>query len=95
MAGRRAPSAHRAAIVGDVAGSGTTLLAAAGLASFDPVFGRNSRQAHVAAGAVDLTEAADRSVRRDVDTLDDLRDAARLGCGPATVRALERLGLLG
>jgi 2-phospho-L-lactate/phosphoenolpyruvate guanylyltransferase len=90
----RAASMHRSTLVADAAGVGTTLLTAVDLAAFVPRFGPGSRAAHVAAGTVDMTEGTDASVRRDVDTVDDLRDAVRLGCGPATVRALQRRPLL-
>lgn len=82
----RAAAAGPCACVGDAQGSGTTLLAASDAAEFHPQFGPGSRARHVAAGAVDLTDAAAASLRRDVDTLDDLRTAVRLGCGPETSR---------
>ena len=86
-----AATAHPVSVVADAAGSGTTLYAAASLAQFDPRFGHESLAAHVAAGAVDLTPAAGASLRTDVDTLDDLRAADRLGVGPATASAMREL----
>lgn len=68
--------------VPDAAGVGTTLYVAA-YDEFDPRFGPGSREAHLDAGALELADAA-ASVRRDVDDVDDLRDAVALGVGPAT-----------
>jgi 2-phospho-L-lactate/phosphoenolpyruvate guanylyltransferase len=70
------------AFVPDAAGVGTTLYVAA-YDEFDPRFGVGSRAAHRDAGAREL-EGAPASVRRDVDDLDDLRDAFSLGVGPHT-----------
>jgi 2-phospho-L-lactate guanylyltransferase len=78
------------AIVGDAGGEGTTLLTARTAATFAPRYGEQSRRAHVAAGAVDLTASAAQSLRQDVDTLADLAIAASLGCGPATSDVLSR-----
>jgi 2-phospho-L-lactate guanylyltransferase len=81
---------HETAVVADVAGDGTTLLTARWSNQFRPAFGVDSRSAHAALGAVDLSASAGASVRRDVDTLADLRAAAGLGCGPATTELLAR-----
>ncbi|WP_395694262.1 2-phospho-L-lactate guanylyltransferase [Nocardioides sp.] len=70
------------AFVPDAAGVGTTLYTAT-YEEFDPRFGVGSREAHLDAGAREILGAA-ASVRRDVDDLDDLRDAVALGVGPAT-----------
>jgi 2-phospho-L-lactate guanylyltransferase len=67
------------------------LLTAAPLAALRPQFGPGSHAAHVGAGAVDLTAALGGCVtglRRDVDTLQDLTAARRLGVGPATADVL-------
>jgi 2-phospho-L-lactate guanylyltransferase len=85
-----AASRHRRCVVTDAAGTGTTLLTALGLDEFDPRFGAGSYQAHVAGGAHDVTASAAASLRRDVDTIDDLRAAVGLGVGPATAAALRR-----
>ena len=74
--------------VADAAGTGTTLLAARSVDLFDPQFGPDSAQRHRDVGAVDLSDAAGTRVRRDVDTLADLMDAVRLGCGPAVTALL-------
>ena len=79
---------HDSALVADASGSGTTLLAAYSLASFTPRFGVDSRAAHIAGGAVDLSEQVAPSVRHDVDTVDALDVAVRLGVGPETARVL-------
>ena len=72
--------------VADAAGTGTTLLAAPPGVPLDPRFGPGSARAHAWSGAVAL--AAGPSLRRDVDTADDLAAAARLGLGPRTAALL-------
>ncbi len=80
----RVPQGMRG-FVTDIAGTGTTLLAAATGAELLPAFGLDSRAAHLASGAFELV-AAD-GLRRDVDTPDDLAAAAALGLGPHSVDA--------
>ncbi|MEX5717620.1 2-phospho-L-lactate guanylyltransferase [Geodermatophilus maliterrae] len=75
--------------VADAAGTGTTLLAAAGV-PLDPRFGSGSAAAHAAAGAVPLIGDWP-GLRRDVDTPADLTAAAVLGVGTATAALLPRL----
>ena len=84
------------AFVADADGTGTTLYAAAPGAQFRPQFGPASRDRHLATGAIELgtvelgTVALGTgltSLRRDVDTIDDLRAAAKIGLGPRS-RAL-------
>jgi 2-phospho-L-lactate guanylyltransferase len=76
--------------VADTSGVGTTMLAARGT-DLEPRFQGASAAAHLASGAVPLTDdqlgGPVPDARRDVDTESDLGDAARLGLGPAT-RAL-------
>lgn len=89
--GLSAAAAHSRALVADAAGTGTVLLTARPGVVLRPSFGPGSRAAHVAAGAHDLTDDLGTSVaglRRDVDTLDDLRTALTLGVGPATWRLI-------
>jgi 2-phospho-L-lactate/phosphoenolpyruvate guanylyltransferase len=75
-----------ASFVADAAGTGTTMYAAP-RDSFDPQFGPDSRAAHLRAGAVEVAGEL-KSLRQDVDDLDDLHRVIRLGVGPRT-RALE------
>src|SRR6266540_2385770 len=85
-----ASTPHRRAFVADAAGTGTTLLAARPGVALEPRYGGRSRAAHRASGAAEL--AGDwPSLRRDVDTAEDLAAAARLGLGPATAAALGRV----
>lgn len=74
------------AYVADVEGTGTTLYTAA-YDDFDPRYGAGSAAAHAAAGALALPGDLP-GLRRDVDDLDDLQDAAVLGVGPATAAVL-------
>lgn len=77
--------------VSDVAGTGTTLLAAGPGAVLLPAFGPGSHASHVASGAIELV--AGEGLRRDVDTPEDLVAAARLGLGEHTRRAVQGLDL--
>jgi 2-phospho-L-lactate/phosphoenolpyruvate guanylyltransferase len=87
---------HSSGVVADQTGTGTTVLTAASVAAFTPAFGAESFAAHRRAGSVDLTSTAAPSVRRDVDTVEELRVAIGLGVGAATQRVVARLtGLLG
>lgn len=70
------------AFVPDAAGSGTTLYTAAPTTEFRPLFGLQSRTRHRLAGAVELDLPGAGGLRRDVDTLADLRAAERIGLGP-------------
>jgi 2-phospho-L-lactate/phosphoenolpyruvate guanylyltransferase len=79
------------AFVPDAAGTGTTLYTAAPGVSFLPRFGPDSRAAHLSAGAVELRIPGTDGLRRDVDTVADLRDAARIGLGPRTAAAADPL----
>jgi 2-phospho-L-lactate guanylyltransferase len=79
------------AYVADAAGTGTVLLAASPDAGLEPCFGPDSAAAHAASGAVELTGSW-RTLRRDVDTAADLRDAMRLGVGPRTATVAGRRG---
>ena len=87
-----APAAG-SALVADEAGSGTTVLRARQHEHFAPAFGWNSRAAHVATGARDLTGAAAPGLRRDVDTPADLGAASHLRLGERTRWVLTRHGL--
>jgi 2-phospho-L-lactate guanylyltransferase len=72
------------AFLADATGIGTTLLSAAPGREFNPAFGGPSRLRHSATGATEILLDGVESVRRDVDTGDDLRAAAALGLGPYT-----------
>lgn len=82
----------RCSFVCDAQGIGTTtLLMPIGL-RMHPRFGHRSRAAHRQAGFSELTGTTPSlaRLRRDVDTPVDLWDAARIGVGPATRRALSQ-----
>jgi 2-phospho-L-lactate/phosphoenolpyruvate guanylyltransferase len=76
------------AFVPDAEGTGTTLYAAVPGSAFWPRFGPASRRRHLDGGAAEIstdeTGAALTGLRRDVDTIDDLRAAAAIGLGPRT-----------
>lgn len=75
----------------DSPGTGTTLLAATAGSRLCPAFEGASRARHLRSGARELLMAGVGSVRRDVDTPQDLRAARELGVGPHTGQLLERL----
>ncbi|NYD42460.1 2-phospho-L-lactate guanylyltransferase [Nocardioides panaciterrulae] len=77
--------AARPCFVSDAAGVGTTMYAAP-LDHFDPRFGVGSRLAHLGTGAVELGGDL-RTLRHDVDDLEDLRQVLALGLGDHTVAA--------
>jgi 2-phospho-L-lactate guanylyltransferase len=79
------------AFVPDAAGTGTTLYAARAGPPFWPWFGEGSRAAHLSGGVVELQLPDLDGLRRDVDTVADLRDAARIGLGPHTAAAAASL----
>lgn len=83
------------AFLADVAGTGTTLLTAVTGIPLAPSFGPESGAAHLRSGAVALMSALDagavRSVRRDVDTPEQLHDALRSGVGRHTAAVLASL----
>lgn len=73
------------AIVPDADGTGTVLYAVVPPVPFRPQFGLSSRDRHLADGAAEITGAASlRGLRRDVDTPENLREAAAIGLGPHT-----------
>jgi 2-phospho-L-lactate guanylyltransferase len=75
------------AFIPDAAGVGTTMYTAVPGVAFRPMFGGASRMRHALAGAVELALDGVPGLRRDVDTLEDLRAAVALGAGFRT-RAL-------
>jgi 2-phospho-L-lactate guanylyltransferase len=82
---------HRMSMVGDRAGSGTTVLAATTADVLDPHFGPMSALAHQRRGAAVLSGFPDLAC--DVDTLDDLSSAEQVGLGPRTRDVVARLRL--
>ncbi|MGW2601116.1 2-phospho-L-lactate guanylyltransferase [Streptomyces klenkii] len=76
------------AFLADAAGIGTTLLAAAPGMELAPAFEGHSRARHLGSGACEIGLAGVDSVRRDVDTEEDLRAALALGVGPRTAAAV-------
>ncbi len=72
--------------VADAAGTGTTLLIARE-GALGPRFGPDSSRLHRQSGAVDV-ESAVVTLRRDVDTAEDLADARGLGVGVHTQELL-------
>jgi 2-phospho-L-lactate guanylyltransferase len=76
------------AFVPDADGTGTALYAAAPGSPFRPRFGPASRRQHLKDGAAEIRTdpagAALTGLRRDVDTVGDLRAAAAIGLGPRT-----------
>lgn len=82
-----AASRHPRAYVADTAGSGTTLLTARCREALRPAYGTGSSRRHRLSGATPLVNTPVR-LRRDVDTLDDLREAITLGVGQRTASLL-------
>ncbi|MFL5996297.1 MAG: 2-phospho-L-lactate guanylyltransferase [Streptomyces sp.] len=80
---------HDQAFLADHRGEGTTLLSASRPRWLNPAFEQGSRRRHRRGGAVEITDLQAPSVRLDVDTLDDLRLAQRLGVGRYTRAVFE------
>lgn len=72
------------AFLADAADIGTTLLTATSGVELEPAFGGASRARHLASGAREIRTPDAPSVRRDVDTGEDLLAALELGVGPHT-----------
>ncbi|MBX6381935.1 MAG: 2-phospho-L-lactate guanylyltransferase [Microbispora sp.] len=79
--------------VPDAAEIGTTFYGVRPGVPFRPGFGGESRARHLSRGAKELALPGIASVRRDVDTVEDLREALALGVGPATARVAALLSL--
>lgn len=77
-------AARPRAFLADAAGVGTTLLSALAGVELAPAFGGRSRARHRTSGASEIDLPDVESVRRDVDTGEDLRRALALGVGPHT-----------
>ncbi|MEO3870532.1 2-phospho-L-lactate guanylyltransferase [Nonomuraea sp. B12E4] len=77
--------------VPDAPDVGTTFYGVGPGVPFTPRFGGESRAKHLAGGAKELCVPGIDSVRRDVDTPDDLRAAMALGLGPHTAAVVADL----
>ncbi|MFJ6213520.1 NTP transferase domain-containing protein [Streptomyces sp. NPDC092296] len=73
-----------AALVADAEGTGTTLLALPGPQEFRPFLGPGSRGRFLAAGYRELDVPAASPLRRDIDTVRQLRALPQATLGPAT-----------
>ncbi|MCR2808578.1 MULTISPECIES: 2-phospho-L-lactate guanylyltransferase [unclassified Microbacterium] len=83
-----AASGIERAVVADAEGTGTTLVTARPGTPLRTAFGAGSFGRHIGLGCVPLTIPEGSTLRRDVDTVDQLEAAAALGVGPRTSRVL-------
>jgi 2-phospho-L-lactate guanylyltransferase len=83
-------AAEARAVVADADGDGTVALTARSGERLAPAYGTGSFARHQQHGAVPLGVDVP-GLRRDVDTVADLRAALRLGCGPRTTAAAAEL----
>jgi 2-phospho-L-lactate guanylyltransferase len=90
-----AAAGHALAFVGDADGTGTTMLSAGPGHALPPAFGPASRSAHRASGAYEVELPDVPSLRRDVDTPEDLQEAVRLGVGARTRAVIAQLEIAG
>ena len=88
QAARAAARTMPRAAVADAEGTGTTLVTAGPGIPLATSFGDGSFARHQALGCVPLDVAATSTLRRDVDTRDQLAEAAALGVGPRTAAVL-------
>ncbi len=88
----RAAGGLGVAFVADADGAGTALYASAPGSAFRPRFGPASRRRHLNSGAAEIGNGTLAGLRRDVDTVADLRAAAAIGLGPHTRAELEQGG---
>ncbi|WP_326643993.1 2-phospho-L-lactate guanylyltransferase [Streptosporangium sp. NBC_01755] len=79
----------------DAAEVGTTFYGVRPGMPFTPGFGGESRDRHLRRGAKELCVEGVVSVRHDVDTPDDLRQALILGVGPRTLAIAEKISASG
>ena len=84
---RQAASVHRG-VVADAGKSGSTMVTAAAGVYWRSAFGYDSFAGHRAIGCVALEVPKDSTLRHDVDTVEQLSDAAMLGLGPRTLATL-------
>ncbi|WAM12192.1 MULTISPECIES: 2-phospho-L-lactate guanylyltransferase [Rhodococcus] len=83
---------HERTFVADWRREGTSLLTAREGVDLAPKFGRRSRLAHLDSGAVETLDSNIESLRRDVDDIDDLLDAAVRRPGATLSGVLRSLG---
>jgi 2-phospho-L-lactate guanylyltransferase len=76
------------AVVADAEGTGSTLVTAAAGIAWESSFGEGSFARHVALGCHALPIADASTLRHDVDTAEQLAEAAALGLGPRTAALL-------
>ncbi len=76
--------------VADLAGTGTTLLAARSPELLSPAYGEGSARRHRAGGAREAI-GLDPRVRLDVDSRADLAEAQHLGLGPAVSAVMDSI----
>lgn len=74
------------AVVADAEGTGSTLVTARAGVAWESAFGEGSLARHLALGCVRLGVSEQSTLRRDVDTMAQLAEAAVLGLGPRSVR---------
>ncbi|GAA1795284.1 2-phospho-L-lactate guanylyltransferase [Agromyces lapidis] len=87
-----AASRHPLAFIADADGTGTTLATASAGVTMRPAFGEQSASRHREAGFADLAGSAPfATLRRDVDTVEALEQALRLGVGAHTAEAVAAL----
>jgi 2-phospho-L-lactate guanylyltransferase len=84
---RAAASVDRA-VVADAEGTGSTLVTARPGVAWESSFGEESLTRHVASGCVALQIPDASTLRRDVDTAEQLEAAVALGVGPRTSAVL-------
>lgn len=75
-------------LVTDAEGTGSTLVTARAGAVWTSAFGEDSADRHRLLGCTELALPEASSLRRDVDTAEQLADAASLGLGPRTTAVL-------
>jgi 2-phospho-L-lactate/phosphoenolpyruvate guanylyltransferase len=75
-------------LVADAEGTGTTLVTARSGAVWLSAFGDDSAARHRLLGCVDIDVPAESTLRRDVDTVEQLAAARALGVGPRTAAVL-------
>jgi 2-phospho-L-lactate guanylyltransferase CofC len=79
-------------VVADAEGTGSTLVTAGAGIAWSSAFGEGSFARHVALGCVELPIPDASTLRRDVDTAEQLLSARRLGLGPRTAALLASTG---